>query len=136
MRAMLIILENDADYNEAMAAIDALIESTDPKDMARLRAQARLVKDYEQSRWPSSPPSVPDLLVYLMDQHGMSRKDLAPLLGGQSRVSEVLKGKKGLSIAMIQRLRERFDIPADLLIPRTGRRRVSPSGTTARQHAV
>ena len=42
---------------------------------------------------------------------------MAPILGTPSRVSEVLSGKKGLSMAMVQRLRARFHIPADLLLP-------------------
>jgi HTH-type transcriptional regulator/antitoxin HigA len=52
-----------------------------------------------------------------MDQHGLSRADLVPLLGTPSRVSEVLQGKKGLSMTMIQRLRARFRVPAELLLP-------------------
>jgi len=52
-----------------------------------------------------------------MDQHGLTRADLVPLLGTPSRVSEVLRGKKGLSMAMVQRLRARFRVPADVLIP-------------------
>ena len=54
-----------------------------------------------------------------MDQHGLSRADMVPLLGTPSRVSEVLRGKKGLSMAMVQRLRARFRVPADLLLPPT-----------------
>src|SRR5450432_4133199 len=54
---------------------------------------------------------------HLMDQHGLTRADLIPLLGTPSRVSEVLRGKKGLSMAMVQRLRARFRVPADLLLP-------------------
>ena len=52
-----------------------------------------------------------------MDQHGLTRADLIPLLGTPSRVSEVMRGKKGLSMAMVQRLRARFRVPADLLLP-------------------
>jgi len=62
-------------------------------------------------------PSVADLIRHLMDQHGLTRADLIPLLGTPSRVSEVLRGKKGLSMAMVQRLRARFRVPADLLLP-------------------
>ena len=62
-------------------------------------------------------PSVADLIRHLMDQHGLTRADLVPLLGTPSRVSEVLRGKKGLSMAMVQRLRARFRVPADLLLP-------------------
>ena len=55
-------------------------------------------------KWPRRPPSVADLIRHLMYQHGLSRADLIPLLGTPSRVSEVMRGKKGLSMAMVQRL--------------------------------
>jgi HTH-type transcriptional regulator / antitoxin HigA len=57
------------------------------------------------------------VIKYLMDQHGATRADLVPILGTPSRVSEVLRGKKGLSMAMVQRLRARFGVPADILLP-------------------
>jgi HTH-type transcriptional regulator / antitoxin HigA len=63
------------------------------------------------------PPSTADLIRHLMDQHGLTRADLVPILGSPSRVSEVLRGKKGLSMTMVQRLRTRFRVPADLLLP-------------------
>lgn len=121
MRTELIIVENEADHAEAMALVDRLMGSDDPADGARLRAQARLIEDYERRRWPQAAPSVPELLAYLMDQHGLTRADLAPLLGGANRVSEVMRGKTGLSMTMVRRLRNRFGIPADLLIPGDGR---------------
>jgi HTH-type transcriptional regulator/antitoxin HigA len=52
-----------------------------------------------------------------MDQLGVTRAELVPILGTPSRVSEVLSGKKELSMAMVQRLRARFRVPADILIP-------------------
>jgi HTH-type transcriptional regulator/antitoxin HigA len=60
---------------------------------------------------------VADLVRHLMEQHGLTRAAMVPILGTPSRVSEVLSGKKGLSMAMVQRLRARFRVPADLLIP-------------------
>jgi HTH-type transcriptional regulator/antitoxin HigA len=59
-----------------------------------MTTQARLIEAFERARWPSRAPSLPDLLTYLMDQHGMSRADLVPLLGAPSLVSEVLTGKR------------------------------------------
>ena len=53
-----------------------------------MTAQARLIEAYERVRWPRRVPSLPDLLKYLMDQHGLTRVDLVPLLGTPSRVSE------------------------------------------------
>jgi antitoxin component HigA of HigAB toxin-antitoxin module len=67
--------------------------SNDPADVARLEAQARLVAAYEEKKWPPRPPSIADLIRHLMDQHGLTRADLIPLLGTPSRVSEVLRGR-------------------------------------------
>ncbi len=122
MKAELIVIENDADLADATALVTALMAAPDAAGLARLRAQARLVEDYEQRRWPRKAPTVPELLVYLMDQHDMTRADLVPLLGGAARVSEVLNGKTGLSMTMVRRLRERFGVSADLLIPPGGGR--------------
>jgi HTH-type transcriptional regulator / antitoxin HigA len=117
MDATLILIDSDAEFARARALVDQLWESDDPTDIARLQAQARLIAAYEESKWPRRPPNTAELIRHLMDQHGLTRADMVPILGTPSRVSEVLRGKKGLSMAMVQRLRTRFQIPADLLIP-------------------
>jgi HTH-type transcriptional regulator / antitoxin HigA len=117
MDATLVLIDSDSELARARALVDRLWESDKPVDIARLQAQARLIAAYEESKWPRTPPSTADLIRHLMDQHGLDRADLVPLLGTPSRVSEILRGKKGLSMAMVQRLRARFHIPADLLLP-------------------
>jgi HTH-type transcriptional regulator/antitoxin HigA len=117
MDATLVLIDSDAELARARGLIDRLWNSDAPRDMARLEAQARLIAAYEERKWPRRPPSTADLIRHLMDQHGLRRADMVPILGGASRVSEVLRGKKGLSMAMVQRLRARFRVPADLLIP-------------------
>ena len=117
MEATLILIDSDAELARARALVDRLWNSADPADVARLQAQARLIAAYEESKWPRRPPSTAELIRHLMDQHGLTRADMVPLLGTPSRVSEVLRGKKELSMAMVQRLRARFLVPADLLIP-------------------
>ena len=119
MKATLIVIQNDADHAEAKRLIERLMDSNDPADQARIAIQARLVEAYERSRWPHRNSTVPELLTYLMDQHGLTRADLIPLLVTASRVSEVLNGKRELSMSMIRKVRERFRIPADLLISQT-----------------
>jgi HTH-type transcriptional regulator / antitoxin HigA len=116
MKATLFIIENDRDHAQAKALIEELMGSDDVADQARMAAQAPLIEAYERSRWPRRRPTLPDLLTYLMEQHGLSRADLVPLLGTASRVSEVLNGKRELSMSMVRKLRERFQISADLLI--------------------
>ncbi len=125
MKATLIVIQNDTDHAEAKALLERLMRSDAPGDRARLAAQARLIEAYERVRWPRRVPALPDLLAYLMDQHGLRRADLVPLLGTASRVSEVLTGKRALSLTMVRRLRERFHISADLLI--------APPGPATRQ---
>ena len=117
MDATLILIDSEAEFARARALVDRLWESDDPTDIARLEAQARLIAAYEESKWPRRPPNIAELIRHLMDQHGLTRADMVPILGTPSRVSEVLRNKKGLSMAMVQRLRTRFQIPADLLLP-------------------
>jgi HTH-type transcriptional regulator / antitoxin HigA len=117
MDATLIVIDSDAELARARTLVNRLWDSDDPADVARLQAQARLIAAYEESRWPRRPPSTAELIRHLMDQHGLTRADMVPILGTPSRVSEILRGKKELSMAMVQRLRARFQVPADLLIP-------------------
>src|SRR3954467_13308389 len=117
MDATLIVIDSDAELARALKLVDKLLPSDDPGDVKRLAAQARLISEYEHSRWPARTPRTADVVRYLMDQHGLSRTDMVPILGTMSRVSEVLSGKKGLSMKMVQRLRARFSVPADVLLP-------------------
>ena len=117
MKTELILIENDADHAEAMALVDLLVASESPSDRIRFRAQAKIIADYERHRWPTQPPSLPEFLTYLMDQHDLSRRDLIPILGSESRVSEIMNGKGHLTIGMIIRLQSRFRLSADLLLP-------------------
>ena len=97
MDATLILIDSDDELLRARALVDQLWNSNDPANVARLEAQARLIAAYEEMKWPRRPPSVADLIRHLMDQHGLTRADLIPLLGTPSRVSEVMRGKKGRS---------------------------------------
>ncbi len=124
MDATLVVIDSDAELARARALVDRLMRSEQPTDIARLEAQARLIAAYEERKWPRRLPSTAAIIAYLMDQHGLSRADLVPILGTPSRVSEILKGKKGLSMAMVQRLRARFRVPADVLLPPPRKTRV------------
>lgn len=121
MNANLIVIDSDSELVRAKALLDRLMDSSKADDIARLQAQARLIAAYEESKWPPRTPNVADIIRYLMDQHGLSRADMVPILGTASRVSEVLRGKKGLSMTMVQRLRARFRVPADILLPPPGK---------------
>ncbi len=117
MDATLIVIDSDAELVRATALVDRLMGSDDPADIARLAAQARLIAAYEEEKWPPRAPSAAEVIRYLMDQHGLRREDLIPVLGPASCVNEVLRGQRRLSLAMVQRLRGRFGVSADLLLP-------------------
>jgi HTH-type transcriptional regulator/antitoxin HigA len=91
MDATLILIDNDAELARARALVDRLWDSKDPADIARLEAQARLIAAYEERKWPRRSPGIADLIRHLMDQHGLTRADMVPILGTPSRVSEVLE---------------------------------------------
>jgi HTH-type transcriptional regulator / antitoxin HigA len=133
MDATLIVIDSDAELVRARKLVDRLMSSSDPADIARLSAQARLIAAYEEGKWPRRTPKASDIVRYLMDQHGLTRADMVPILGTESRVSEVLRGKKGLSMTMVQRLRARFHVPADLLLPPAER---TPSRRKAKRAAA
>jgi HTH-type transcriptional regulator / antitoxin HigA len=117
MNATLIVIDSESELARAHALVERLMTSDKPSDVARLEAQARLIAAFEERKWPQRAPSTAGIVRYLMDQHGLSRADMVPILGTASRVSEVLRGKKGLSMTMVQRLRARFRVPADVLLP-------------------
>ena len=117
MDATVVLIDNDKELARARALVERLWDSNAPADVARLEAQARLIAAYEERKWPRRAVRIADLIRHLMDQHDLSRADMVPILGTPSRVNEVLSGKKGLSMAMVQRLRARFRVPADLLLP-------------------
>lgn len=96
-----------------------------------------LVHRYEREREP-----LPDLdpiiaITFRMEQQGLSRKDLTPIFGTAGRASEVLRGKRGLSLEMIRGLHFKLGIPLESLVPakpfRPKRRR---SGAKPRRRAA
>ncbi len=117
MDATLVVIDSKAELARARALVDRLMASENAADAARLEAQAHLIAAYEGKMWPRRAPGTAEIVRHLMDQHGLSRADMVPILGTASRVSEVLLGKKGLSMTMVQRLRAVFRVPADVLLP-------------------
>lgn len=110
-------IRNDADHAEALAAIKGLWQAEPgTPEHDRLEVLAMLVDDYESRRWPTAPADPVDLIRYVMEQRGLTRKDLEAALGSRARVSEILNRRRPLTMKMAWRLHEAFGIPADALI--------------------
>jgi HTH-type transcriptional regulator/antitoxin HigA len=82
----------------------------------RLDVLATLIDAYETKHQPMDPPDPIEAIKFRMEQQGLTRKDLAKILGTRTRVSEVLNRRRNLSIEMIRRLHEKLGISADVLI--------------------
>src|SRR5215207_4301155 len=89
----------------------------------RLDVLATLIDAYEAAHFPVDPPDPIEAIRFRMEQQGLTRKDLEPLIGTRTRVAEVLNRKRNLSIGMIRRLHETLGIPAEMLIRPTRRPR-------------
>ena len=111
------LITTDTDYEEALAEIERLwnAEPGTPEE-ARLELVAMLVHNYERSREPLPALDPLAAIKFRMDQQGLSRKDLLPVFGTTARVSEVLNGKRALTLDMIRKLHSLFDIPLESLI--------------------
>lgn len=91
---------------------------------------ATLVDAYEARHFRIDAPDPVSALRFRMEQQQLSRKELEPMIGSRARVSEVLSGKRSLTLPMIRRVRRGLGISADLLIQETPLRR--PGGAALR----
>jgi HTH-type transcriptional regulator/antitoxin HigA len=82
----------------------------------RLDVLATLIDAYEAVHFPMDPPDPIEAIKFRMEQQGLTRKDLQPLIGTRTRVAEVLNRKRSLSIGMIRRLHQTLGISAEVLI--------------------
>jgi HTH-type transcriptional regulator/antitoxin HigA len=117
MVAELKPIRSEDDYQTALAEAERLwgAKSGTP-DGDRLDILATLIDVYESEHDPMDPPDPVEAIKFRMEQQGLTRKELEPLIGTRTRVAEVLNRKRNLSIAMIRRLHERLGISAETLI--------------------
>lgn len=110
-------IHDDAALQQALVEIEALWGAdAGTEDAARLEVLGILVDLYECTHHPIEPPSPIEAIRFRMEQLGLSRKDLEPYIGSRGRVSEVLAGKRNLTLPMIRRLRDGLGLSADILI--------------------
>ena len=115
-------IKTPQDYEAALARVDELWNAEDGTSGAEeLDVITTLIESYEDSSFPTGLVSPLAAIRFRMDQQGLTNKDLVPYIGSANRVSEVLNGKRTLTLAMIRALHENLGIPADVLIKEPGR---------------
>lgn len=110
-------IHDDRDLERALARIEALWTAEDDSPEAdEIEVLSILVERYENRHHPM-PASTPlEAIRFRMEQMGLSQRDLEPFIGPSGRVSEVLSGKRRLSLAMIRRLHKGLNIPYESLL--------------------
>ena len=111
------VIKTGSEYAAALVRIEKLMDAkpnTPPGD--ELELLSLLLHDYEEKVFPIAKPDPVTAIRFRMEQQGLGPKDLVPFLGSRSRVSEVLSGRRSLSLKMIRALVGGLRIPADVLL--------------------
>jgi len=110
-------VRTEAEHDAAVTRIQQLMGAgpgTEASD--ELEVLVTLVDAYETKHFPIDTPDPVTIIKFQIEQQGMSRKDLEPMIGSRARVSEILTGKRALTLPMIRRLHHGLNIPVDLLV--------------------
>ena len=110
---VLSTFETEGQYNKAVGWLDELIdeagENEAPLIESLIDTLGTLVKDYEDRNIPEPDAEPIDCLKFLMEEHNLKLSDL-PAMGGQEVVSDILSGKRPLTVKQIKALSERFNV--------------------------
>jgi HTH-type transcriptional regulator/antitoxin HigA len=131
-------IRTEADHDAAVARIGELIEAKPgTAEGEELDILATLVDVYEAKHHAIDAPDPIAAIQFRMEQQGLTRKNLEPLIGTRARVSEVMTGRRSLTLAMIRRVRNELGISADVLIghPEKNRNKRLHSGKLERASA-
>ena len=115
MNINLIKIEND--YNQALERLEIIFDAkrgTEEGD--ELELLGILIDQYEKEHFPIEMPDPIEAIKFRMEQMGYNQKDLAKIVGFESRASEILNRKRKLSLEMIRQLHSGLKIPTDVLI--------------------
>jgi HTH-type transcriptional regulator/antitoxin HigA len=110
-------IKTEEDYNTSIHRIEVLWGAKkDTPQGDELDLLVTLVESYEMKHYPIAPPDPVDAIKFRMEQMGMTKADMVQYIGSQSRVSEILNGKRKLTLGMIKSLYKGLRIPVDILL--------------------
>ena len=116
---MMKVIRTDTEYHDALESIEKLMDR-DPDegtpDADKLEVLTLLVEDYESKKFPTSLPGPVEAIKFRMEQQNLAQRDLIPYIGSRGKVSEVLSGKRTLTLSMMRALHANLGIPAKVLL--------------------
>ena len=121
------VIKNETEYEAALERVDQLMDAEPGSpEFDDLELWAMLVDAYEEEVHPVKLPDPVAALLFRMEQSGLKQKDLVPLIGSASKVSEVLSGKRTLSLTMMRNLHRELGLPAEVLLQKPGAKLTDP----------
>lgn len=112
-------IKTKKEFNAAVSRLYYLMEKgvrPDTKLGDELEVLSILIEAYENTHYPIAPPHPLEAIKFRLEQSGLSEKELSKILGGRSRKSEILSGRRKLSLSMIRKLHKKLNISAESLI--------------------
>ncbi len=114
-------IRTEADYERALARVDELMGSEyGSPEGDELDVLVTLVESWEDEHYPMGFPEPHEAIRFRMEQAGLRPRDLIPIIGSRSKVSEVLSGKRAITMTMARALHEHLGVPADVLLSKQG----------------
>ena len=116
---MIAVIKSASQYAEMLTRVTELTISdpiADSDEGRELEVLAVLIQEYERRRFPLAAPSPLAAIRQRLDQLDLASKDLVPFLGSRSKVSEIMSGKRSLSLSMIRALHNGLGIPLESLV--------------------
>ncbi len=113
------VIKTEKDYEEALQLVESLMNrdpDPDSDEGEQLSLLSTLIQDYETRAFPKTLPNPIEAIKFRMEQADLMPVDLIPYIGSRSRVSEILSGKRQLTLEMVRALESGLGIPAKVLI--------------------
>ncbi len=111
------VLKTEEDYNQALKRLDKIFHAPiDSKEGDEAELLSILIEKYEDEYYPIEAPDPIEAIKFRMEQMGMTKKELAEIIGYKSRVSEIFSRKRKLNLKMIRNLHDKLKIPYESLI--------------------
>lgn len=110
-------LKTELDYEKALKRLEVIFDATpDTKEGDEAEILSMMIEQYENLHYPIEAPDPIEAIKIRMEEMDLKQKDLVGIIGGKSRVSEILNKKKRLTVEMIRKLNKTLNIPTNVLV--------------------
>lgn len=110
-------IKSEQDYERALARLEVIFDApADTPEGDEAEILTLLIENYENQHYPIEAPDPIEAIKIRLEEMNLRQSDLVGVIGGKSRVSEVLNRKRKLSVEMIRQLSAKLKLPAALLV--------------------